>query len=113
MEFNERIRAIRQKTGLTQIKFAERVAISSSYLAEIETGVKSMNERVIRLIASEFNVNEHWLRSGEGEMFSLNMDAEIATAISLFRTLNKRFRECALAQLKDLTQLYGLLNDSP
>ena len=52
--------------------FAKRIAISTSYLGGIELNARVANERIIRLNVTEFNVNEKWLRTGEGEMFNSN-----------------------------------------
>ena len=35
----------------------------------METGTRNITDRTIQLICNEFNVNEHWLRTGEGDMF--------------------------------------------
>jgi len=92
--------------GLTQSNFAKRIAISLSYLAEIEYGNKSASERIIRLISAEFNVDDHWLRTGEGAMFSENVDIQMSNLMSMFKSLDQQFKECALNQMEDLTNLY-------
>jgi len=66
---NERIREIRSVLGLSQVKFSSITALSSGYIAGIETGRISVNERLIKLVCSSFNANESWIRYGEGEMF--------------------------------------------
>ena len=109
MSINHRIKEIRQTVKLTQLKFANRIAISTSYLAEMELDVKKVNERTIRLISLEFGVDEHWLKTGEGSMFSGETDAQIATVTSLFRSLSPQFQECAVKQLNELTELYNSL----
>jgi len=62
MTIHERIKETRRFLGLTQEKYSERLAISISYLSEMERAVTSVNDRTIRLINAEFGVNEHWLR---------------------------------------------------
>ena len=108
MSINKRIRETRQAIGLTQTKFAERIAISISYLAGMELGNKKVNERTVRLISTEFNVNEHWLRTGEGSVFSEGADAKIAKISSLFKSLNPHFQDCALNQLNELAELNNM-----
>jgi len=109
---NERIKTIRNTLGFTQVKFADKVALSHSYLAEIETGAKATNERLIKLISAEFNVNENWLRTGEGMMFNQDFDAQIAKITSLFKSLNRSFKECAVIQLEGLADLCNLVKDN-
>ena len=105
MSINQRIKQVRQTVGLPQTKFAERIAISISYIAEIELGKKNVNNRIIRLISAEFGVDEHWLKTGEGSMFDDQADTKAIKATSLFKLLNPRFQEFALNQLNDLVGL--------
>lgn len=70
MEVNRRIKDIRLAIGLTQTQFADRLGIRQSSLSAIENEVtETVDERNIRIICKEFNVNEDWLRNGDGEMF--------------------------------------------
>ena len=101
----KRIKQVRLTLGLTQIKFAERIAISTGYLAGMELGNKKVNERIIRLISMEFGVNEHWLRTGEGSMYNEEADINIAKLTSLFKSLTPEYQECALTQLNALADL--------
>ena len=66
----DRIRKIRRESDLTQQEFADRLKIGRNNIAGYETGKRSPSDAVISLICREFNVNESWLRTGEGEMFA-------------------------------------------
>ena len=83
MTIQERLKAIRKSLNMNQTEFAQRIGMQQSNLSAIELGRKAVTGRTIKLICSEFSVNEQWLRSGEGEMFSdasaslLNKLAEI------------------------------------
>ena len=66
---NERLKALRKSLNLTQKDFAEKIGIKRNTLAKYETGVISPSTAVVSLICRVFNVNEDWLRSGQGEMF--------------------------------------------
>jgi len=103
----ERIKQIRHALGLTQIKFAERIGISSSYLAAMETGDKKVNDRTIRLIGMEFGINEHWLRTGEGMMYNDEEEMNIAKITSLFKSLSPKFQKYALIQFNTLVEFYN------
>lgn len=66
----ERIRELRKyELGLTQQEFSERINISRSNLGNIEVGKVEATDRLISDICREFDVNEEWLRTGEGEPF--------------------------------------------
>lgn len=66
---NERISLIRKESGLTQEEFGAKVGgLSRNYIWMIEKGDRVPSDRTISDICREFNVNEEWLRTGEGEM---------------------------------------------
>lgn len=66
---NERIRELRKKLGLTQTEFGEKIAMRQTGVAWLESGDRKITDRVITTICAVFDVNEAWLRTGEGEMF--------------------------------------------
>lgn len=65
---NERIKKLRKELNLTLEKFGERLGIQKATLSKIENGTVSITERNIAAICREFNVNENWLRTGEGDI---------------------------------------------
>ena len=67
---NQRLKLLRKEIGLSQGNFAERIGFKQTALSMIESGRNVLNDRHIKLICSTFNVNERWLRDGEGEMFT-------------------------------------------
>ena len=66
---NNRIKELRKQLRLTQQQFAERIGSVQNTITGYETGRRVPSGQVIALICREFNVNETWLRTGEGEMF--------------------------------------------
>lgn len=66
---NERLKKIRKTLGLTQQEFADVLKISRGNIAAYEVNKNNPSDAVITLICREFDVNENWLRTGEGEMF--------------------------------------------
>lgn len=65
----ERLKKLRKELDLTQQKFAERIGVKQNTVAQYEIGRNEPIDSVITLICREFNVNEIWLRTGEGDMF--------------------------------------------
>ena len=59
----------KRELKLSREKFGERVGMSGSEIRNVEDGVTQLKENKIPLICREFNVNEVWLRTGEGEPF--------------------------------------------
>ena len=65
----DRIRKLRKALDLTQREFAEHIGMKSNTIATYEMGRAFPSDPTINNICKEFNVNEAWLRNGEGEMF--------------------------------------------
>jgi hypothetical protein len=60
----------------------------------VEAHVRPPNARLIKLIVSEFGVNEAWLLRGECDMFAApEMDERAARLVSLFNDLPPRYQE--------------------
>jgi transcriptional regulator with XRE-family HTH domain len=104
---NERIREIRSVLGLSQVKFSSVTALSSGYIAGIETGRITINERFIKLVCSSFNVNESWLRYGEGDMFleALPEDNRFKNLVSLVKGLPPKYQDFLFEVLDMLIKL--------
>lgn len=64
-----RIKELRKALGLSQQEFADRIGIKRGAVANYEIDRNAPIDAVISLICREFNVNEFWLRTGEGEKF--------------------------------------------
>ena len=76
---NKRIEEVRKSLSLSRAAFGERIGVSGDVINNLERGRVEAKEHMILLICREFSVNEHWLRTGEGEMF-LPMDKETELA---------------------------------
>lgn len=67
---NSRIKEVRLAKGLSQDAFANALGLKSrGKIANLEFGKTEPDKEFLDLICKTFNVNEEWLRSGEGEMF--------------------------------------------
>lgn len=64
-----RIHEIRINAALSMRAFANKIGISGEAVRLLENGTTKPADRTVRDICEKFNVNEHWLRTGEGEMF--------------------------------------------
>lgn len=75
----DRIKTLRKALGLTQQEFADKIGIKRGAVANYELGRNEPIDAVLSLICREFYVDEHWLRTGEGEMFvRLSLEEELA-----------------------------------
>ena len=66
----QRIKELRKNFNLTQQEFCERIGVKRNTIAKYETERGEPIDAVISLICREFDVNEQWLRTGEGDMFA-------------------------------------------
>lgn len=65
----ERIKKLRKELCMTQAEFAQKIGTSQNVLANYEIGRRNPSNSVINNISKTFDVNEEWLRTGEGKMF--------------------------------------------
>ncbi len=69
MEISERLKAVRKKIGKTQQELADALNLKQNTIATYEMGRTTPSDRTIADICRLYNVNEDWLRTGEGNMF--------------------------------------------
>jgi transcriptional regulator with XRE-family HTH domain len=98
---NKRVKELREKLGLNQRDFSKLLSLSGGYIAGIEVNLRKVNDRLIKLIVAEFGVNEDWLRTGNGEMFTENRHNEkAARIISLFNDLPSHYQDVILGTIE-------------
>ena len=69
MTQGERVKEIRKYLNLTMEKFGERLGVGKTAISKLENNERNLTDQMAISICREFNVNETWLRAGEGEMF--------------------------------------------
>jgi len=77
----ERVKEIRKGLNLTLEKFGERVGVTKQTVSRIENGVNNLTDQMALAICRTFSVNEHWLRTGEGEPYIKGSDDELAELV--------------------------------
>lgn len=100
---NIRIAEVRKAVNLTQEKFAAQLGLSRNFLWMIEKGDRVPSDRTIADICREFNVNEDWLRTGEGEMFNPQDEKLAAFVGSLVADDSEPFKRRMVELLAGLT----------
>ena len=113
---NERIKALRKRLGLTQQAFADRLKIARGNIGAYEVGKNAPSDAVISLICKEFNVNEIWLRTGEGgddnmftkvneeDHFSINLGKLSRTENQMARNMLNAIAEADPEKLKHIEE---------
>ena len=75
---NTRIKKLRRELDMTQEKFGAEIGVKGNTVAQWESGRNDPPDSSIVSICREFHVDEHWLRTGEGEMFvQVSRDKEV------------------------------------
>ena len=90
---------------MTQEEFASRLNLSRNFIIQVENGTRNPSERTIIDICKEFNVNEKWLRTGEGEMFlPIDRETEIAKlTVELLAEESDSFKNRLISALSRLS----------
>ena len=114
---NNRIKDLRtlilkEKYGkkYTQKEFADKLGLSENYIWQIEKGERIPSDRTIADICREFNVNERWLRTGEGEPFrKLSDDEQLALALGKLMRVDDtkettRLKKALIAEMLNLDE---------
>ena len=102
----DRFKELRKELNVTQQEFADKLKISRNFVAQIEMGSKVPSDRTIDDVCRECNVNEEWLRTGNGDMFVPGIkDKQISAMLAdVMKSGEDSFRHrlvSALARLDD------------
>mgnify|MGYP004692981049 CR=1 FL=1 len=102
---NERIKELRKALGLTMEKFGVHLGVKKNSVSQWESGVNNLTDQMFKSICREFNVNEEWLRSGEGEMFQIPDDEDAALISEVLENPDDRFYQMMLNLVRTYKQL--------
>ena len=112
MEVYERIKELRKKHfKMSQETFAERLGVSRSVIKNIELNALARPEQkmpLYKLICTEFNVNEKWLLTGEGDMFSLELDENTMLVEQILNDVESPFKSLIF----DIMKIYNSLDQT-
>lgn len=98
---NTRIKELRTFLKLTQKNFGAKVGLKPSTINDIEHSRCKVNERLQIAICSKFNVNEEWLKTGNGNMFNEN-DKKYDEFFQIFNKLNPVLQNFLIQTAKNL-----------
>jgi len=68
-KIGKRIKQVRKDQGLTQIEFGTQIGVKGNTVTGYENGTRCPSDAVINSICLIFNVDQTWLRTGEGDMY--------------------------------------------
>lgn len=126
MTQGERIREIRKTLDMTLEKFGGRLGVTKVAISNIEKGNRNLTDQMIKSICREFNVNEDWLRTGVGEMFSdlpetildelcaqYDLDELDKQIVDIYISLPKQLRDSLKEHIKKTYFKNDVKKDSP
>lgn len=100
-EMNNRIRELRKALDLSQKEFAEKIGLKQNAISYMEKNGFTITEQNIKVICSQFNVNENWLRTGSGKMF-LENEKKQKEFFDIFDELSPVLQDYLIKTAKDL-----------
>lgn len=73
----ERLREIRSFFGLSQEVMAERFGLNQPAYSHFEQGFTKVDERFLKALQFEFNINPVWFRTGEGYILNAKKEEDL------------------------------------
>lgn len=65
LTFGGRLRAVRMFYGLTQIEIGNSIGVTCGHISNLEKDVSTPSAMLIRAASLKWNIDEHWLATGE------------------------------------------------
>lgn len=65
----ERVRYVRRQLNMTQKRFGEIIGYKQNTIAFIESGRRSISNRLLQSMELQFKVNSKWIVTGDGEPY--------------------------------------------
>lgn len=90
MSINERIKEVRKARGLNQKEFSDKIGLTQSAVSRIESADVAIIDQNVRLICQTFHINEEWLRTGQGKMDEVKVEAPIEALVKQYRLDNSQ-----------------------
>ncbi|MDR0553185.1 MAG: helix-turn-helix domain-containing protein [Treponema sp.] len=102
---NQRVKEVRLAMNLTQTEFCEKILHSHGHYAEIELCRRPANKRTLSMICTAYGVSEQYLNTGEGPMFTGQIDQKMEEAAQLFRGLQTEFQDIILRHMREMVKI--------
>lgn len=99
-----RIREVREVLKLTREEFSEKCDISSSFLAAVENGKKSVTSKTLYKICTVFDISADYIIRGNQDTFETDMILEMLSS------MEPKAREHALHILREYIEAVNSLS---
>lgn len=92
MFMRNRIKEVRKKLGLTQAEFGVSLGFASTSAASWEkTNPQIPSALALQMMSKIYNINIHWLETGEGEMFNADAEAPLNDYPPIIRAILRSY----------------------
>jgi transcriptional regulator with XRE-family HTH domain len=87
---DRRIKEIRKANGnISQELFGKRLGLTGATISRLESGDRQPTEAIILSMCREYDVNEDWLRTGEGKMRLKESAEDAERMVNLMRGMSE------------------------
>lgn len=83
-KIGERIKFVRKELGMTQDKFGSEIGVKGNTVTGYERGSRNPSNSVINMICLVFEVNQTWLRTGEGDDVFIHKSPKLGSLNELY-----------------------------
>ncbi|MGE4268200.1 MAG: helix-turn-helix transcriptional regulator [Deferribacterales bacterium] len=106
MDFKDRLKLVRNNSGLTQQDFGDKLGKSYSTIQSWERGSVTPPSKTIKRIAETFEIRKEWLENGTGEMKNTS-NVQVATGNN--NILNNSGSVSTAHQDHEIAEIFELL----
>lgn len=101
----DRISKVIRDKEKTKTAFSDRINVSQAFVSQMCSGLKVPSDRTIADICREYDVNEEWLRTGQGDPYvQISRDEELAQFFgNVMKGEDPDFRRRLLSVMSRLT----------
>lgn len=104
---NSRIREVFKQSSDLRKEITEKTGISSTSIHELQQEGYPVRDKNIKIICSVYDINEDWLRYGNGEMINYDKRYDIKMK-EMFTALTPAFQQTALEIMDSLLKVQKL-----
>lgn len=111
---SDRIRQIRMEWHESQAGFAEMLGVSRNTISLLERGKIAVSGRMIEALVEKYEIDEDWLRTGRGDMYSRKIEETVRIYEVLERDagVRKNVIEFLWRKYREELPMYGKKSDT-
>ena len=88
LSIGNRITQIRNKKGLSQLRFSQIIGISRSFLSELEGGITKPSMPILYTIEYKFSFRHEWIVTGDEPIFVDDLNPPLIMPLTGYETSN-------------------------